>query len=327
MVSNREAVAIHWHSVFAYLHFPKTDKRQREVLMLMEKDATRAGLEKTIKTIKARKHLDASLVELIDSVAHLQAASRQDIHVHLPAPEKLASPSEVLQGKALLELTEFPYDKLQTEKLLGQLLDVVEDLGGPLAEASRIIAKAIASGDIKTDEAYQAFLSGNTDYFEAWSTRFPEAPRTLDFLMQASITPSLEAIAHALAENLTGEGPRQTGSCPICGSLPLIASIRGKKGQRFATCSTCRHEYRIRRLACPFCDEEDHTKLTFFTAKEEPFYRVDTCKTCGLYIKTIDFREADRQELPQLDDLDSLTLDFVADREGYRRATLSAWGF
>ncbi len=117
------------------------------------------------------------------------------------------------------------------------------------------------------------------------------------------------------------------GTCPICGSLPLISSLNEKEGFRHATCSFCRHDYRIKRIACPVCGEEEQKKLTFFTVDEEPGFRVDVCDTCKTYIKTIDFRELDRIAVPVLDDLDSLALDYVAAGQGYKRATMSAWGF
>ncbi|WP_394699668.1 formate dehydrogenase accessory protein FdhE [uncultured Pseudodesulfovibrio sp.] len=113
----------------------------------------------------------------------------------------------------------------------------------------------------------------------------------------------------------------EVGTCPICGSLPLISSLKEKEGFRHATCSFCRHEYRIKRIACPVCGEDDQKKLTFFTVDEEPGFRVDVCESCKTYIKTIDFRNLDRIAVPVLDDLDSLALDYVAAGQGYKRAT------
>ena len=60
---------------------------------------------------------------------------------------------------------------------------------------------------------------------------------------------------------------------------------------------------------------------------EEPGSEWTSCESCKTYVKTIDFRNLDRVAVPILDDLDSLALDYVAANQGYRRATLSAWGF
>lgn len=292
--------------------------------MLTQPDGTR--LDKTLETIRTKKYLDEGLVELIENVAHMQLAARLKVDVVLPEQAALASTSEVLQGKPLLPLHHFPIDSTQAQALFCELADMLGSQQGQLAAAAQTLAKAVTSEDLDLGEAFARFLEGNTAFFEKWAKRFPDTPRALDFLVQSALTPSLEVVAQELADRLPS-GTRSTGSCPICGGMPFISSLRGKKGKRFATCSMCRHEYPVRRLACPYCDEDDATKLKFFTAKEEPGYRVDTCDSCGLYIKTVDFREMDRHEIPALDDLDSLALDFVADQEGFRRATLSAWGF
>ena len=80
-------------------------------------------------------------------------------------------------------------------------------------------------------------------------------------------------------------------------------------------------------MACPFCNEKKEACFEYFTVKEQPGFRVDVCKTCNMYTKTIDFREMDKKHLPIFDDLESLTLDIMARNEGYNRPTLSAWGF
>jgi Protein involved in formate dehydrogenase formation. len=46
-----------------------------------------------------------------------------------------------------------------------------------------------------------------------------------------------------------------------------------------------------------------------------------------MYVKTLDFRELDSEPMPALDDMATLALDMLAQEEGYKRPTLSAWGF
>jgi FdhE protein len=46
-----------------------------------------------------------------------------------------------------------------------------------------------------------------------------------------------------------------------------------------------------------------------------------------MYIKVTDFREMDRTSWPAMDDLESMSLDLAAMEQGWRRPTLSAWGF
>lgn len=290
-------------------------------------DMERTRLEKKIAQLRKKSYISSELVDLLDKVAHKQLEARAKAKITLPDEDKLATPEAVLQGVPLLGREDFPIDREQADALLDEFIELVISMGGSLGEGAELVKKAIADGDIKVDELFEKFLEDDHKYFAPWTERMPDAPRTLSFLAFAALGPSLEAAGALLAEKLPEVKVNPVGSCPVCGSLPLISSLNQKEGFRHATCSFCRHDYRIKRIACPVCGEEEQPKLTFFTVEEEPGFRVDVCDTCKTYIKTIDFREMDRIAVPVLDDLDSLALDYVAAGQGYKRATLSAWGF
>jgi FdhE protein len=279
-------------------------------------------------TIRNREHIPAVLVDMLEAVTELQAEAARNVSIALPDPSTLPNEEQNLMGKPLLPRDEFPHDAANAAELFRKLLPVLCRDESPMAEAAGVLEKALDKGELDLEEAFCAFHRDDEEYFMKWAERTGDAPRALPFLVKAALEPSLRAVAEGLSKHTgTRNSARMHGTCPICGSMPLISRLNGKEGFRFATCSHCLHEYRVRRIACLLCDEDAHDKLSFFTAKEEPGYRVEVCKTCGNYSKTIDFREMDRKSLPVLDDLDSMTLDFVARENGYQRPTLSAWGF
>lgn len=284
-------------------------------------------LDKKIAQLREKSYISEELINLLDVVAHLQLDARDEAAVTLPDDNQLAPAEAVFQGMPLVGRGNFPYDAKQAESLLGRLITILRDLGGPLGDAAAVIKAALDSGDLEPQVLFQKFMEDDHEFFAPWTERMPGAPKTLSFLAFAALGPSLEVAAERLAEKLPEMKVPEVGTCPICGSLPLISSLEQKEGFRHATCSFCRHDYRIKRIACPVCGEDEQKKLTFFTVDEEPGFRVDVCETCKTYIKTIDFRELDRVAVPVLDDLDSLALDYVAAGQGYKRATLSAWGF
>jgi len=284
-------------------------------------------LEKKITQLKGKSYISEELVNLLADVARLQLAARIDATVVLPDDSELAPPEAVFQGMSLIGREMFPHDSAQAATLLIELITLLEKTGGPLGDGAKAVAKAMEDGEFTPTELFDKFLNDDTKFFASWTERTPDAPKTIAFLAFASLGPSIEAAADILAEKLPEMKVPEVGTCPICGSLPLISSLKEKEGYRHATCSFCRHEYRIKRIACPVCGEDDQKKLTFFTVDEEPGFRVDVCESCKTYIKTIDFRNLDRIAVPVLDDLDSLALDYVAAGQGYKRATLSAWGF
>jgi FdhE protein len=295
--------------------------------MQFNKDKAGRTLDRKISQLRGKSYISTELIDLLDAVAHLQLDARAEAGVVLPPDAELPPVEAVLQGVPLVARECFPYDAAQAAGLLDRLVALLDAAGGPLGQAARTVAKALESGEMTAEELFRRFLADDATFFASWTERTPGAPKALAFLAFAALGPSVEAAAEQLAAKLPPTKVAPSGACPICGGLPLISSLKEKEGFRHAVCSFCRHDYRIRRIACPVCGEEDQKKLTFFTVDEEPGFRVDVCESCKTYIKTIDFRELDRVSLPVLDDLDSLALDYVAAGQGYKRATLSAWGF
>ena len=277
--------------------------------------------------LRQKDYLPFELIDLIERVAFAQLDARRDAKVVIPSPEELADTESNLQGKPLLPREEFGWDEFQAKQLFIDLLAMLGKQKGPMADAAAMVQASLDSGELEPSLALADFVRGRNDLFTEWEKKTPDAPRTLVFLTQAALTPSVEALAGELAKSLSKDRSRPHGVCPVCGSLPLFTDLRDKEGRRFATCSFCRTEYRIRRLACPLCDEDRPDRLHFYDVKEERGFRVDACDSCKMYIKGSDFRTLDKISVPVLDDLESLPLDFLAMEKGFSRPTMSAWGF
>ncbi len=293
--------------------------------MTFDMDTERKRLERKLVILRTKEFLPAPLLDIISDTATLQLAARQAVSV--PLPSLPTPPSAHLQGVPLLPREHFVFDAKQTALLFGKLLALSEASGGPIGTSAQAVRKALEDGIFSLSEACDAFIRDDTLFFADWAARLPEAPSTVRFLVQGSLTPSLEAVSEQLKTHHNDEEPWAFGHCPYCGSLPLISSLRGKEGFRHLTCSFCRTDYRAKRLQCAFCGEEDHDKLEYFKAEGERGFEVHVCRTCNCYLKTSDFRELDTVSIPALDDLESLALDILAREQGLSRPTLSAWGF
>jgi FdhE protein len=295
--------------------------------MSTDHDLRARRLEKKLAELATKDFLPREIVTLVGEVARRQLAAQACAAVALPAAADLPDALAASQGKPLIERGRFPFDATQAELLFGEFAELLAGLGGEQAKAVAAVRAALASGEITLAEAFARHLAGDDAFFALFAGRTPAAPRTLGFLVQAALTPSLAAAADAFRAEIEKADARQHGHCPVCGSLPLFSVLREKEGLRFAVCSFCQAEYRIRRLSCPYCDEADPAKLTFFTADELPGFRVDVCAACRRYVKAADFRALDKVSVPVLDDLESLALDILAREAGFERPVLSAWGF
>jgi FdhE protein len=135
-----------------------------------------------------------------------------------------------------------------------------------------------------------------------------------------------------LAEYLAAQMPSPEGFsgsiCPICGARPLVAVLRpeGNGGKRFLICSLCLTEGEFRRILCPVCGEESHTKLPRYTAEGVSAVRVEACDTCHYYLKSVDMT-VDGLAVPLVDDVATTPLDVWATGHGYKKISLNLMGF
>lgn len=109
----------------------------------------------------------------------------------------------------------------------------------------------------------------------------------------------------------------EDGRCPVCNAKPSIASI-DEENRRRLFCSFCGMSGHFKRIGCPVCLNADTSKLNIITVEEEKGFRIDTCDTCGSYIKTIG-AESMNELNPDISDLISLHLDIIAQDRSYRR--------
>jgi FdhE protein len=284
-------------------------------------------MEAKMDDIRTADMLPEELVALVERVLPVQIEARDTARVTLPDQASCASVEAMFAGSPMIMREHFPHDPAQAASLFPILLDILAGTGGAAAHAADTLRAAIASGELDPAQALRALPAGDDGLFAAWRQRLPESPRALNFLAASALWPGLNAAALALAERLPENLPHERGHCPLCGSLPYITFLREKEGLRFGACSFCGFEHRIRRICCPYCDEGDAAKLKLFRVEEYPGVAVGVCETCSMYVKTLDFRQLDKSVLPALDDMASVALDVLAQSQGYKRPTLSAWGF
>lgn len=293
----------------------------------MATDSVTRHTKKKLSELRKKDYLPPEIMNLVEPVALAQLEALAGNRARLPEDYRFPDKEQVLQGVPILPREMFPLDQDQALDLARTFLELVAGTGPDLKHAADTIEKDIEDRAITLDQCFKEHLSGNDVFFAEYGTKTPKAPRTLAFVIQAALTPSLETVARSLEDRVPKDRSWQFGHCPVCGSLPFMSALKDKEGKREATCSFCHTTYRVPRLICLYCSERDHDKLKFFQAKEEPGYRVDVCTSCNNYIKTSDFRELDKVSIPVLDDLESITLDILATQSGYSRPTLSAWGF
>ncbi len=142
------------------------------------------------------------------------------------------------------------------------------------------------------------------------------------FLVTQAFSPFLQSYAQKLREVVDLSGWLK-GVCPICGTEPMIARLEEETGRRWLFCPLCHTEWLFKRLVCPFCENDDNESLRYFFVENDQAHRIDVCDKCKRYIKTIDLRKTDNAMNLLVENLSTLALDIVADKEGFRGGDVS----
>jgi formate dehydrogenase accessory protein FdhE len=154
----------------------------------------------------------------------------------------------------------------------------------------------------------------------------------LFFFIKNSVKPFVESMAEKVLTACDLSSWSEP-FCPICGASPALAFLKPAKSKeenrfltyqgkkRFLVCSLCNNHWQYPRLKCPFCQTEKQKDLSYFYVdNRQRQHRVDVCKDCRGYIKTIDYEYASiPEDLLFLEDLNTMYLDILAEREGYQR--------
>jgi len=220
------------------------------------------------------------------------------------------------EGFPLFSAEELPVD-LKTSSMLFQKL--LEYLSLKERKDKKALERALdnARADSQWIESViKAFLSRNENTLSKSAKEVGMEPIVLEFLVHMALKPSLNILKESVKEKIE-KGSWRYGYCPLCGSYPDMAYL-DEQGTRFLHCRLCGYEWRYPKLKCPFCDNEKAKELGYFTSDQEEGFRVDFCKKCNHYIKTLDMRIVGSPAPMELESLTTLHLDMLAQEQGFK---------
>jgi len=279
-------------------------------------------LERIIKRIDVIEKKRPSHKEILDffkDIIKAQYKVKPLIKVESVEINEETAKHQMREGFPLIDKKEIKLDTDSATTLFKKICRAIQRKNKKIAPEIKKINQAIRKKEIDLQEIFKKLIAGDKEYLDSIGEKIELEKWLLLFLAESSINPVLEAYADRLKGYVAQESWFR-GYCPVCGSQPMIAELRKDAGERFLLCSSCGFQWRFKRLACPFCGNEDHKKLRHFhIEKEGKGYRVDVCEECKKYIKTIDIRELREEVVPIVEDMGTLHLDIIAQNEGYKR--------
>jgi FdhE protein len=144
------------------------------------------------------------------------------------------------------------------------------------------------------------------------------SPRELPFLA-AGLQVYWVWMASTLTEQAFGR-LEQGGLCPVCGSYPgagIVRSGGSEQGLRYLSCSLCASQWHMVRIKCSSCESTGGIDYHIMRGSNGAV-KAEGCEECGFYLKLLYLGKDPHME-PFADDLATLSLDLLMDREGKSR--------
>jgi FdhE protein len=110
------------------------------------------------------------------------------------------------------------------------------------------------------------------------------------------------------------------GECPACGAWPSLAEFF--LGERLNRCAYCAAAWPLSTVRCTYCGESGDDFRIVVANPESTGRRLEVCRACGGYLKTIDVERSIPFPLLAIEDLASQDLDRAAQHHGFRRRPL-----
>jgi FdhE protein len=244
-------------------------------------------------------------------------------------PPETAVLSRLADGLPVLraELAPLPVDVLTP---------VAVDLGAVITEASgyaaaRRAADALESGAVDPARLMALVYQRDQDAVRQISIDHALNVDMLWLLGDLVVAPIAHLQQRAALRDNDAESPVREalerwdhGYCPACGSWPSLAEFFF--GERLLRCAFCACTWRPRVDQCVYCRTRDERFATIVPDRARPGRRLELCKACGGFLKTLDTEQVTPFPLVAIEDLGSVDLDQAALGHGFKRVALRTGG-
>ena len=277
---------------------------------------TKEQIARAVEDISNRRPAYRPLLDYYGGVFAAQLAASQSIQLPPPIVVDGHADARRQSGFALLSLPDFPLDIAACTALLRELCALLAATRPESAAAATALAAAVENGARDAAPLFRAILAETDAAVTDAAEEIGLAPELLAALLYQSMQPSLRHTGTQAAALLPADTPPHAGHCPVCGSDPAI-SVIDADGKRTLYCGFCWHRWPVRRVACPHCGNAADGNREYLYDPAEKEYRVDVCKVCRRYMKTVDLRHLTRPLYPPLEQVATLHLDMLAKEKGF----------
>jgi FdhE protein len=231
-----------------------------------------------------------------------------------------ASSPEQREAVPLLAGTTLTLEAGLVRRLFERLIRTASRAGTPKMSS----LKAALHADLEWAPLFAASLCQDSDRIHETAAVSGADAEALHAVLALLPVPFLHACNRRWASSISPGWVE--GYCPVCGSLPAFAEVRGIERHRYFRCGRCGGEWHARALYCPYCAMSDHDELVSLVPEKSGSNAVgsndviDACRRCLGYVKTFTRLQGCSPGAVTLEDLASVELDLAAIEHGFARS-------
>jgi len=215
---------------------------------------------------------------------------------------------------------------------VGVLTPVMADLGAAITSATghgaaRRVADALTSGAVDPARLLALVYQRDQDGVRQLAADHALVVDMLWLLGDLVVAPIVHLQQRAALRDGEPESPVREalerwdqGYCPACGSWPALAEFFF--GERLLRCAFCACTWRQAVDQCAFCHAAGEAFATVVPDRQLPGRRIELCRACGGFLKTLDVELVTPFPLVAIEDLASSDLDQAALHHGFKRLPL-----
>ncbi len=260
----------------------------------------------------------AEALRVYGAIMEAQQEALEKIRCPVGPLEEVVVQAKTQLGDTLLEPGEVPVDGKEFRALIEKICEGIArnspsglDFSGELLEWEGLSEDGLPS-------TRDSVLAGEDTGFDTEEGLGESGKNLVAGILWEGLVPFYRACGSMLTDGLE-QSLWQKAFCPICGGAPLMGMYRRGDGLWVIECSLCHTGWNIQRASCAVCNESQGS-LEYLYLEEDSSRRVNYCKVCRKYIKTVDLRNSEEEALLPLENIISADLDRAAREQGLRPA-------
>ena len=285
-------------------------------------------IENSLDSLIGKEYISEATINFFRNIIKVQYEIKKNIHqegipFHLSDDE---IKKKLQNGIPMITWDKLPLNESYLQNLFQLICEIMKNYEDKESGNIQKLIDAENNEKLKLKNLIEKLFQHDSGYFQSLSNDLELSEDILVFMSLNLARPFFEAVAEQIKDKIADKVIKDTvwlkNFCPVCGSSAQLAKLEKEVGKKILYCSLCGTEWRFMRIKCPFCCTEEQKSIKFLKEEKGP-YRIDVCEQCKRYIKTLDERKGGDEKrafIPSVEDLATMYLDIVAEKEGYERS-------